>query len=98
MTQARAMRAFPGIFAELKNEAKNKTSLRMMPIQNRKKGRGKKQVHMCMPMTLFEPLDPAMPEAIISGFFHNKTLCRAVIWVCRVCMHKELMFLLYLLH
>lgn len=59
------MRAFPGIFAELKNEAKNKTSLRMMPIQNRKKGRGKKQVHMCMPMTLFEPLDPAMPEANI---------------------------------
>ena len=47
MTQARAMRAFPGVFAAVKSEAKKKASLRIRPIQKKEKERERESMHAC---------------------------------------------------
>lgn len=46
MTQTRTMRAFPGLFAAIENEAK-KTSSRMRPIKKKQKERGREDTNAC---------------------------------------------------
>lgn len=60
------------VFAAVKNEAKKNTSLRMRPLLKKQKERGsesEKKRERSIPMTSFEPLDPAIPEGTSPGFF-----------------------------